>query len=356
MTRKELKSGMLLLAIILLGAGCKKETVKLYTEEATQITNNSAIVSGQVNSSVRLDELGVCYGTSANPTTNDKIKTADSDLTNFSCKLTNLQEGIVYYARTYAVTKNGNTYYGDVVSFETISFAGLPTISLQADKMTAESGETVTFTIRANSNTDTNKDLKLVKFDVIINDEIAYSNTDEVTTIAYEREYQLQFTGNAGETFKVIATVTDVAGKANTASVTIKIADHPLYETSFLWMRTGGGTVTGVYQFGLEWYGNYSKAVYATITPASGVKMYGFPSGVYANVTTESEKNAAFESATEITQWKEFNVDGAPTQTFNTVIGTKTTDGKYHLIHITNGSYYSDYYYGTTAEVTGMAK
>ena len=228
MIQKAFKTSLFLLAVILFISGCKKkETVKLYTDEATQITSNSAVVSGEVRSDVRLDELGVCYGTSANPTVDDKIKTVDSDLTNFRCKLTNLQEGKTYYARTYAVTKNGNTYYGDVVSFEVPSgnISLEPTIVLQADKTTITSGESVTFTMTANASSTSNIDLQSVRFFVENGGYIVYDTTYTACGLTFEQVIELVFSRAEAISFDVTATVTNVAGLS--ASETVVVIVNP---------------------------------------------------------------------------------------------------------------------------------
>ena len=334
--------------------GCKKkETVKLYTDEATQITSNSAVVRGEVKSDVLLDELGVCYGTSANPTINDKTKTADSDLTSFKCQLNNLQENQSYYARAYAVTSRGNTYYGNEVSFETNN-EGWPTISISADKTAIANGETVTLTVQADASVDSRKDISTVAIDIVSNGENVYSTTEEVNAATFSQTYELAFTGATGDAFEITATATDAAGKSASSTVNVTIEEEELSETAFVWERTGSNAGTGLDVFGLQWTSNLAKAIYAVIKPMEGAKLYQLNSSVYAAATTASQKVAAFEGATEIEQWKEFNVSGATTQTFDVVLGT-IYNGEYHLINVTKGTYDSGSY-GVHATISGMAK
>lgn len=233
-----------------------------------------------------------------------------------------------------------------------------PTIKLTADKIAVESPAEVTFTIKADANTNSKKDLTSVRFAVVNNDQTVYDTTFTASGLAFEQEITLNMTtGAEATTFDVTATVTDAAGLNAAQTITIAVAPTAavaLEEAPFTWNRRGSNAATGLAEFGLEWNGNY-RAVYATITPANGVKMYEFATSVYTNATTDVEKAAAFEGATEITQWKEFNVTGATSQTFDKVIGTKTTDGQYHLIHITNGTYESGSF-GVDVTITGMAK
>lgn len=235
-----------------------------------------------------------------------------------------------------------------------------PTISLSADKTTIDSPDVVTFTIKADANATSKKDLVSVSVNVTNNDQLVYDTIYTATGLTFEQELKLELNNPTTEAvvFEVTATVNDAAAlnAAKTVEITVNpAAATPLEPKAFTWNRRGSNDATGLAEFGLEWNGNYAKAIYATITPAAGVTMYSFESSVFEAVTTETEKAAAFENATVIQQWKEFNVAGATTQTFNTVIGTKTADGEFHLIHITNGSYTSGSY-GVDVTITGMAK
>ena len=163
--QKTIFLGILILFSVF-AAGCKKkETVKLYTDEATQITGNSAVVSGEVKSDVLLNELGVCYGTTSNPTTNDKTKTVNSDMTSFKCQLNNLQEKQTYYARAYAITSKGYTYYGNDVSFETSSIDGL--IGIYQGNLSIPDSSPVTLELSKSSTNTVNLSLPEIETEAI---------------------------------------------------------------------------------------------------------------------------------------------------------------------------------------------
>ena len=245
--------------------------------------------------------------------------------------------------------------FASVAFFASCNPAGEPTITMTADKTTITSGETVSFTIQADANVDSQKDLKNVKLDVVSNGENIYTNTEDVNAATYSKVYELEMSGNEGDEFVVTATVTDVAGKTQTASVTITIeaAAALLVETPFTWNRHGSNAATGLEPFGLEWNSNNSKAIYAIITPAAGARLYRFETSVYTNATTEAQKAAAFEGATEIQEWKEFNVAGQMSVDLDVVLGTEY-QGAFHLIHVTHGEYST--FKGTDATITGMAK
>ncbi|MBR4217643.1 MAG: hypothetical protein IKR71_01180 [Bacteroidales bacterium] len=81
------------------------------------IEGNVVTVSGNVISagSQEVTERGICYGTSANPTT--KAAAAASGTGEFSVTLpSGLQGGVIYYARAYATNSEG-TSYGEDVTF-----------------------------------------------------------------------------------------------------------------------------------------------------------------------------------------------------------------------------------------------
>ena len=90
------------------------------TTQAINISYTSATIGGKVMSDggASVTERGICYSTSANPTTaNTKISTG-SGLGEFTCNLIDLQDGVTYYARAYAVNAKG-TAYGEEVRFTT---------------------------------------------------------------------------------------------------------------------------------------------------------------------------------------------------------------------------------------------
>ncbi len=225
--RKHSQILFLLGLIVFLVAGCKKnkpenEIVRLFTNEISQVTYNSAVVSGKVISNIPLDEVGVCYGINAMPTIENEKKAAFVENTLFSCELSNLQSDKTYYVRTYAVTTNGNVYYGNEESFNTV-FANPPTVNLTADKTTITSGETVAFTIQADANAETMKNITTVRIDVVLNNENLYTDGSVVNAATYSKVVELKFEGYEGDAFEVSVTATDEAGEKATATVTVTI-------------------------------------------------------------------------------------------------------------------------------------
>ena len=90
------------------------------TTPAIDISYTSATVGGNVteNGGASVTERGVCYSISANPTTSNTKITSGSGLGEFTCNLSDLQDGMTYYARAYAINEKGIAY-GDEVRFTT---------------------------------------------------------------------------------------------------------------------------------------------------------------------------------------------------------------------------------------------
>ena len=98
------------------------------TDEASEITANSAVCGGNVttDNGYYVTSKGICWSTSENPTINDN-KTNDGDGTgSFTSELTDLEPNTIYYVRAYATNLAG-TAYGKQVSFTTEAGGGTPT-------------------------------------------------------------------------------------------------------------------------------------------------------------------------------------------------------------------------------------
>ncbi len=118
------------------------------TDAVSAITSSSAVFGGSATneSGLAISVRGVCYGTSLNPTTADSKAEMGSGTGAFNLSITGLKAGITYYARAYAITKQG-TSYGSQVTFTT-SFL---TVSPGSYTVPKESGSRI---ITVDSNTD----------------------------------------------------------------------------------------------------------------------------------------------------------------------------------------------------------
>ena len=98
------------------------------TAAATSITSSSATSGGNISSNTgEISSRGVCWATSANPTTANQRTNNGSESGSFTSQLSGLSQGTTYYVRAYAVTASG-TIYGNQVTFRTLS-QGYETLS-----------------------------------------------------------------------------------------------------------------------------------------------------------------------------------------------------------------------------------
>ncbi len=106
-------------------------TPDIMTTDCSSVTYSCAISGGTINNDggANIISRGVCWSTTANPTTINS-KTSDGIGTGiFTSSLTGLASGTIYYVRAYAANSIG-TAYGDEVSFITSS---LPLPATDAD-------------------------------------------------------------------------------------------------------------------------------------------------------------------------------------------------------------------------------
>jgi uncharacterized protein (TIGR02145 family) len=126
------------------------ELATLTTTDVTLVTPNTAVSGGTITSDGGgiITEMGVCWGTAANPTINDKYipdESGTSSLT-FSIDLILLVSNTTYYVRAYANNAAG-TAYGNQVSFIThqAEVATLTTMGINSIAYTtAGSGSSIT--------------------------------------------------------------------------------------------------------------------------------------------------------------------------------------------------------------------
>ena len=99
------------------------------TSEVTAISYTSAVCGGDITSdgNAEVTERGICYATTAQPTTKDSIIVCGSGTGAFSTILPNLQDGTTYYVRAFATNEKG-TAYGEQKTFATPAYS-LPTLT-----------------------------------------------------------------------------------------------------------------------------------------------------------------------------------------------------------------------------------
>jgi len=208
----------------------------------------------------------------------------------------------------------------------------------------------------ATSNPETMKELSRL---VIVCGETTLCDTT-ISGTAFTYKGEIYFTNNDEErdivfSAEIIATVTDVAGNTNRASIKVDVNEEiALVPVDFIWNRHGAAPATGLDVFGLEWNSN-TKDVFANITPKIGATLYEFEPGIWENINTEIEKAALFnneqlvgiETFRKVSTYYEHN-------DYDFVIGT-TYNGQNHLIHITANELYT-FNKGTDVTIYGQYK
>lgn len=146
--------GLLLFTSFLTGTvflnSCAKDPTlpALTTEEAGEITINTATISGKVTSDggAEVTARGICWGTLTGPTLQDDFKPSGTGAGEFTCRIDGLNPNTEYYARAYAENSVG-VAYGNEVTFLTGTAA--PTVTTSSitgiTNSSAICGGTVTF-------------------------------------------------------------------------------------------------------------------------------------------------------------------------------------------------------------------
>lgn len=120
----------LIALLLIVFASCKKNEMPapspglatITTTTASAITSAAATSGGNITSDggAAITERGICYNTSANPTTANSKVVSGSGTGNFTANITGLTGSTIYYVRAYAINSAG-TAYGNEVSFTTAS-------------------------------------------------------------------------------------------------------------------------------------------------------------------------------------------------------------------------------------------
>ncbi len=155
------KTLLILSAIVLFFAGCKKDDILeegevLYkfavtTNNITDIKSTTAQCGGDISltsvDGLKVTARGVCWSTKPNPTINDNKTSDGSGTGSFTSNLINLNANTTYYVRAYATNEKG-TSYGEEKSFTTMVNESMPVVTTNEvtniTQTTATSGGNVT--------------------------------------------------------------------------------------------------------------------------------------------------------------------------------------------------------------------
>ena len=171
------------------------------TTSPTDIAYTWATVGGNVTNdgAGTVSERGVCYSTSANPTTSDNVEKSGSGVGNYTVDLYGLSDGTTYYVRAYAINEKGISY-GEEKSFTTLQY-GKPTVLTSSVSDVSYVSATVNCEVTADGGA------------TITERGVCYSTssnptTDDLTKTSYGRTgtYNVKLSGLAsGETYYVRA-------------------------------------------------------------------------------------------------------------------------------------------------------
>jgi len=139
--------------VLFLTTNCKKEEpaslAVVSTTSATNTTATTATSGGNITSDggATITVRGVCWRTTANPTTSDSKTTDGVGIGQFVSEITGLTAGLTYHVRAYATNSIG-TAYGADITFSTSGQA--PTSVTQPATNVSEIVATLNGTVNAN--------------------------------------------------------------------------------------------------------------------------------------------------------------------------------------------------------------
>jgi uncharacterized protein (TIGR02145 family) len=107
---------------------------ELTTDAANSITPTTAVSGGAISADggASVTARGVCWGSTANPTTSDNKTTDGTGTGAFTSNLTGLEPGTIYHIRAYATNSVGTGYGNDLTFTSASTTASLSTTAISA--------------------------------------------------------------------------------------------------------------------------------------------------------------------------------------------------------------------------------
>ncbi|MGE0079380.1 MAG: DNA/RNA non-specific endonuclease [Bacteroidales bacterium] len=141
---------VMFLALLLLGS-CKKDdnsTPSVTTSEVVSIESTSAVSGGTIkdDGGAKIQEKGVCWSTSEEPTIADSRTSDGTGSDDFVSEITGLTAGVTYHVRAYATNSEGTAYGSDIAFTTSVTVPTLTTVAVTSiAKTSAVSGGSISF-------------------------------------------------------------------------------------------------------------------------------------------------------------------------------------------------------------------
>lgn len=231
------------------------------------------------------------------------------------------------------------------------------------DGQVIEMFEIYSYGFKVASNPDTQKEL--AKLVVKCNDEIICDSVISGTEFEYRDEISVEpaereIVGSV----EITATVTDAAGKVNTATIKVDVnQEEPLVVSTIEWVKWGH-SVEDLSAYGLVMHpNNYKDVVYVHIIPAEGCTLYVVENdedGFFEAIETASNLAGYFMMLAEdpnVSPCLDYNhINCTAGARYNDLLVTKDAEGNFHIIHITGTDVAVVSPNGTKITIHGEAK
>jgi uncharacterized protein (TIGR02145 family) len=308
----------------------------LTTSEVTSPTLTSGVSGGTISSDGggAITAKGVCWSTTADPTTGDSITDEGPGTSNFISHLSGLTPGTTYFVRAYA-TNSAGTAYGNEVSFTTtaLSAPSISTIEISSITLTtAVSGGTIS------SDGGANITAKGVCWSTTPDPTISSSKTDEGPGSSSFSSTITNLT--AGTTYYVRAYATNSIGTGYGESVSFPTnpVEFPTLTTTIASSitqisATAGGTITSdgggaIIAKGLCWSTSHDPTVALTSKTNEGGGTAAFSSNMInlqAGTTYYYRAYATNSAGTEYGSEQSFITDPVTIPSVTTVTASSIT-------------------------------
>jgi hypothetical protein len=162
-TMRQIKHSLLVVLVLLFASSCEKakvgepDSTLVTTEGPFTILHVGATVGGDYDGEDSdLRERGICYSTSPNPTTSSPKRTSGiiPNVNTTWNVIAGQSPDTKYYARAYVITKEGETHYGNEVTFTTLPLFSSPVFTNDSFRGTWKntSSGTPTATLQGSAN------------------------------------------------------------------------------------------------------------------------------------------------------------------------------------------------------------